>query len=359
MDFDPKKNYYELLWVSESATTDEIKKAFKKAAIKHHPDKQWWDQKKFQEVNEAHQVLSDEKKRQQYDYYRKNWVDPSAFGGFGWWADFWWFGGWGFDFDIWDLLGWMFGGGGWFDGFWWSSRGKWNRNGEDIKIAVEISFEDSFLWVNKKVSYNKFSKVSGVEERTCSVCSGRGKVTKQMSTPFWVVQTQAACDHCGWAGKQYFKNGKEIWNFWLEKDKETVEVKVPGGIKDGTFIKFTGKWNAWIWTWHDGDLFIRIDVASSNIYERKWDNIYVKANVSIFDLVLWWEISVDHPEWKMKVKVPKWTQIHDMIKIASKWFWEKWLFAKKWDMYIIPKLDIPKKLSKEEEKLRSQLKKMK
>jgi len=107
MDFDPKKNYYDILWVGESASTDEIKKAFRKLAIKHHPDR-WWSKEKFQEINEAYQVLSDEKKRWQYDAFRKWWFT----GWFGWWqwgfdfGNFWWFWNWWVDIDLGDLLWW-------------------------------------------------------------------------------------------------------------------------------------------------------------------------------------------------------------------------------------------------------------
>ena len=131
MDFDPKKNYYDVLWVSESATTDEIKKAFRKLAIKHHPDR-WWSKEKFQEINEAYWVLSDEKKRGQYDAFRKSWF--TWWFGWGWWwfdfGGFGWFGNWAsVDFDIWDLLWWIFG---WWFGWWWTRV----RNWEDLKKII-------------------------------------------------------------------------------------------------------------------------------------------------------------------------------------------------------------------------------
>ena len=124
MDFDPKKNYYEILGVSENATADEIKKTFRKEAVKHHPDR-WWSKEKFQEINEAYQILSDEQKRQQYDMYRKG-----GFWGGAWGFDFWGFGWGGAQFDFWDigdLLGGMF----WW--FWGGSRARRKTKWDDLE----------------------------------------------------------------------------------------------------------------------------------------------------------------------------------------------------------------------------------
>ena len=160
MDFDVKKNYYDILGVKEDASQEEIKKAFKKAAVKHHPDR-GGDKKKFQEMNEAYQVIGDEKKKGQYDAYRKGGF--SWFDGQGW---FWWFGGGGqsgvdfWDFDIGDIMGGIFGGG---FGWWW--RKKSTQGGEDIQVAIDIIFEESYLGVTKKVAYSRMKKVAGAEEK--------------------------------------------------------------------------------------------------------------------------------------------------------------------------------------------------
>lgn len=353
MDFDVKKNYYDILGVKEDASAEEIKKAFKKAAVKHHPDR-WGDKKKFQEMNEAYQVIGDEKKKWQYDAYRKGGFDPSGF---------WWFGGqggfggqWDFnfwDFDIGDLMGGIFGG-----GFGWWSRKKWTQGGEDIQVAIDITFEESYTGVTKKIAYSRLKKVVGAEEKTCETCKGHGRVTQQVQTPFGVMQSQWACPKCGGSGKIYTKDGKVLANGWLEKVKETLEVKIPAAIKPGAYIKFADKGDESS-SHHIGDFYIQINVVTSRLYERKADNLYVKANISIYDMVLWWEIMVDHPEGKLKIKVPKGTQVGDMIKIGGKGFGTGGVFSRKGDLYVIPQVEIPKKLSKEQEKLRSELKKNK
>ncbi|PJA49288.1 MAG: molecular chaperone DnaJ [candidate division SR1 bacterium CG_4_9_14_3_um_filter_40_9] len=350
MDFDTKKNYYEILGVGEDASAEEIKKAFKKAAVQHHPDK-GGDKKKFQEANEAYQVLGDEKKKGQYDAMRKGGYSGGGAGGF----DFGGFGGDGGvdfgDIDLGDIMGNFFGGG--FDG---GGRGRRKSTvGEDVKVAINITFEEGYLGTSKKVAYGRLVKVKGVQERTCATCNGHGVVTQQAHTPFGVMQTQGACPTCGGAGKTFIKGGKEFKNGGLEKQREIIEVKIPAAIKDGSYIKFTGKGNEGM-SGQSGDLYVRIDIASSKFYERRGDNLYIHINITIFDLILGGEVGVNHPEGKIKVKIPKGTQIGDMVKVSGKGFGIGGLFHKRGDMFLVTKVEIPKKLSKEQEKMWNELK---
>lgn len=309
-DFDPQKNYYDILWVSENASEDEIKKAFRKQAMQHHPDK-WGDQEKFKTINEAYQVIGDTQKKQQYDSIRKGGFGWGWFGGF-WqqWGGFGWFGdgatfqfGWGDINDIFgDLIWWFFGWG------WFSNR---PRKWDDIEIQLNISFEQAYEWLKKDITYTK------------------------------VVEYDAQTRH-------------------LKEAQETVNVEVPAGIQMGQYLKFNMKWNAWRNGWPAWDLYIKIFVKPSNQYERDGDNIVVTADVSLVDLVLGTEVVVAHPQWKIDVKIPKWTQVYDIVKISGKWFpklgkW--WVFsAKYWDLHVKLRVSVPKKLSKEHEKLWKQLK---
>ena len=347
MDFDPSKDYYKSLWISESASQDEIKKAFRKLAMQYHPDKAGWDKARFQEVNEAHGVLSDEKKKAQYDMYRKWWWGMgwfgwwfSGFGGFGWWV------GW-FEVDLGDVMDQFF----WW-GRWWSRW--WAQAGEDVQLSLDISFEDAYLWTDKKIQFSRKIKVEWAQEEECPTCKGRGRVTQQSQTIFGMMQTQNICPTCQWSGKLYTKNGKKIPG-GLETATEEIEVKVPAGIKDGVYMRYSGKWDFWLGWWTPWDLYVQVRIKASSYYKRQWDDLYITVDMSIFDLVLGKEITVTHPEWPLTVKIPKGTQITDKIRVTKKWFWESGLFSKRWDMYIIPKLHIPKKLSKEQEKLWEQL----
>lgn len=128
-------------------------------------------------------------------------------------------------------------------------------------------------------------KVTGAQEKTCDVCKGHGSVVQQIQTPFGVMQSQAACRNCGGSGKLYTKDGKLLANGGLEKVKEIVEMKIPAGINPGAYMKFAGKGDESS-AHHVGDLYIQINVVRSKLYERKDDNLYVKTNVSIFDMVL-------------------------------------------------------------------------
>lgn len=349
MDFDPQKNYYDILWVSEDANADEIKKAFRTWAVKHHPDKKGWNTEEFQKINEAYQVLWDEAKKSQYDMYRKWWYGGGWFwwGGFGGFWDFWWFG-WG-SVDLWDLV---------WDLFWWWFGGGWRskvRRWDDIQLWFRITFDESYHGVEKVVSYNRLVKAEWVKEVKCSTCAGRGKVNQQTQTPFGVMQVQTACPTCGWIWSEYTKDGKKLNNGWLESHEETLEVKVPAWIKDEVYIKFSWKGNVGFGDAPAGDLYLKIMITPSDKYTRKWDDLYVNASVSVFDMVLWWEITVDHPDGKVKVAIPKGTQVWDKIRMKKKGFGEKWMFGGGGDMYIIPKMEIPKRLSKEQEKGWSEL----
>ncbi len=356
-DFDPKKDYYEILWVSEDASQDEIKKAFKKLAVKLHPDRPGGDTAKFQAVNEAHGVLSDEKKRQQYDMIRKWWFGGMwgmGWGGFDFGGFQWWWGG--FDFggvDLWDIVGNIFGGG--FGGGRTRRPSKW----ADIKHQLEISFEESFLGVEKKIAYTRMEVVKWAQSETCSECHGKWATVQQVQTPFGTMQTQNTCPVCEWTGKIYKKDWKKLPNGWLEQHKETITVKIPAGIENGVYIKYAGKWHAGPGGTPTGDLFIQIHIKNSPIYTRKNNDLYIKHNVSLFDLVLWWTVEVIHPEGKLKIKIPKWTQIGDLVKISGKGFGASWIFNHKWNLYIDPQVHIPKRLSKDQEKLWKKLRDMK
>ncbi len=352
MDFDPKKDYYKILWVSEDATEDEIKKAFRKAAIKYHPDKKGWNKEKFQEVNEANQVVWDTQKRQQYDSYKKGWF--WGFGGAGWMWGAWWFGGWGwatFDFgDLWDIMGGMF-------GWWWFwGQAQWSKRWDDLKKKITITFDESYLWVTKKITYSRLKVVEWADQKTCESCNGSGRVVKQIQSPFGVMQTQAACPVCGWSGSSYFKDGVKLSDWWLEDVKEVLDIKVPAWIKTDVYLKYSGKGDEWENGMPAGDLYLQINVTSNKNYIRKWDDIYVTQEVSIFDLVLWWEYEIKHPTGKIKIKIPKGTQVDDKIKVGGKWFGTWWILSRNGDMFIIPNLKIPRRLSKEDEKLWKKLK---
>jgi molecular chaperone DnaJ len=206
-----------------------------------------------------------------------------------------------------DLIGNIFNGG--FGGFGGAGSNARVVQGEDLKKVIEISFEDSFLGTEKKISYERLQKVAGVKEEVCTACKGRGKITQAAQTMFGTFQTQVVCPTCHGYGKLFTKDGKTLSNGGLEAQKETITIKIPAGIKDDAFIKYPHKGNAGIGDAPEGDLYLKIRVLPHTKYRRKENDLYVNAELSLFDMVLGGEIEVAHPEGKMIVKIPKGTQI--------------------------------------------------
>lgn len=308
-DFDPQKNYYDILGVAEGATEDEIKKAFRKQAMQHHPDK-GGDQEQFKKINEAYQVIGDAQKKQQYDAVRHGNYGGGFWGwGQGWFGGFGWFGdGANFQFgggdmnDIFgDLIGGIFGGGG------FSNR---PRKGDDVELQLNVSFEQAYTGLTKEITYQK------------------------------VTEFDPQSRH-------------------MIQSNDTVTAELPAGIATGQYLKFTGKWHAGRNGGPAGDLYIKIYVKPSAQYERQGDDIVAVAEVSIVDLVLGTEVTVSHPETKMSVKIPKGTQVTDIVKVSGKGFpklGKGGVFGSKHgDLLVKLRVSVPKKLSKEHEKLWKEL----
>ncbi len=349
LDFDPNKNYYDILGVSESADADEIKKAYRKWAMKYHPDRNRGDdsaEEKFKEINEANEVLSDSSKKQQYDAFRSWWW---GFGWFWWWGFGWgWF--WGTQFwwvDLGDLIWGMF--------WWWGSRRGWPQRGDDLILQLTISFEDSYHGLKKDISYARLVKAEWVEEKTCAQCNGSWMIAQQVRTPFWVMQSQAGCPTCEGAGKEYYKDGNKLEHGGLEEQKESISVNIPAWIKSWSKIRYPGKGNGWLHGWPEGDLYIKILVRWSDVWRREGNHLLTDIDISIFDAVLWGEVEVKHPEGPVKVKIPKWLQVGENIRVSWKWFGEKKLLSSWGDMVVVPNIKIPKRLSKDQEKLWKEL----
>lgn len=259
--------------------------------------------------------------------------------------------------DLGDLIGNVFNNFGGFGGGGAAAR-RQVMQGEDLKRVIEISFEESFLGVEKKISYTKLQKVEGVKEEVCKECGGKGRISQQVQTMFGVMQAQNTCPTCQGYGKIFTKDGKPLANGGLEETTATLEIRIPAGIRDDAYLKYAGKGNAGIGDAPEGDLYLKIRVLPSNKYQRKDEDLYVKAEISLFDVVLGGEIEVSHPEGKLIVKIPKGTQIGDKVKVNGKGFGTKGLFQSKGDLYVETKITIPKKLSKEEEKLWKELQKL-
>lgn len=358
MDFDPKKNYYEILWVSENATKQEIKKAFRKLAMKYHPDRQSGDEAKFKEINEAHEVLSDDNKRQMYDAYRKWWWGFD----FSWmWG---WFQSWGFDVSdlfwdmFWDLFGWVK-----------SRRQNYDQpqKGEDIVLNLKVKFEDIYSWTEKKIKYKRYvlcnvcngkGEAKDSSPTTCPTCYGTWVVTQTQRTPFGMIQSQTTCPTCRWKWKIWYKACENCNGRWIIIKDEFIKVKIPKWIDSWTKIKMPWMWHYGYKWWTPWDLYISIIIDEKSQRKKSWKNIIVEKDIDVLDAILWWTIDVELPDKSIKIKIPKWLQVWEDIYIS--WYgFKKWegLLHGRWDLIIKPKIKIPKILSKKEKELYEQIKK--
>lgn len=320
-----KRDYYEVLGVGKTASDDELKKAFRKKAIEHHPDK-GGDEAKFKEVNEAYEVLKDAKKRQRYDQFGHAGVGSSAAsdgaggnpfgGGFG-----------GFngqnvnidfeDLGLGDIFGSFFGGGG--------SRQRRKARGNDVQTQLDLTFEQAVfgtevelnLNLNDKCSHCKGTTVEpGHEMKTCPTCDGAGQTVRVMRTVLGNIQQAATCDDCKGAGKVPEKVCSVCRGAGVEKKNQKVKLKVPAGVDDGATIRLSGHGEA-IANGPKGDLYVGVRVKAHKKFTREGDLILSEEEVDMVDAALGTEIEVDTVDGPVRMKVPAGTQSGTDFKLSG------------------------------------------
>ncbi|MBQ6825979.1 MAG: molecular chaperone DnaJ [Clostridia bacterium] len=353
-----KRDYYEVLGVDKSASEDELKKAYRKAAKKYHPDLNPGDaeaERNFKEVNEAYEVLSDSEKRSRYDQFGHAGVDPNfgagGAGGYG--------GGFGGDFgDLGDIFSSFFGG-----GFGGGRRNNPNapRRGNDIAASVNISFEEAAKGCEKTVKVTKIDTCkecggSGAEKgtttKTCPVCHGTGQVTTAQRTPLGMFQTQKVCDHCHGSGKVIEKPCKTCSGKGRIRHTVEQKVKIPAGIDDGQVINLRGGGDAGVNGGPAGDLRINVNVRPHPIFERRGYDVYCEIPITFTQAALGAEIIVPTLDGKVKFTIHEGTQPGDEFKLKGKGV-QRLNYNGKGDQYVKITVEVPKDLSKaQKEKLR-------
>lgn len=321
-----KRDYYEVLGVSKDASADEIKKAFRKLAVKYHPDKEGGDETKFKEVNEAYEVLKDQQKRQRYDQFGHAGVGGASGGGGGFSGNpFEGFGGFDgqnihFDFGdggLGDIFGQFFGGG--------SSRQRGPRRGRDIEATVQLTFEEAVFGVEEKITLDmddecEHCKGSTVEPgyslKTCDVCKGAGQQTRVMNTMFGAIQQAVTCENCHGKGKVPEKVCTVCRGKGTQRKKQTVTLKVPAGIDDGATIRLKERGEA-IGDGARGDLYVHIRVQAHKKFTREGDLILSEEHVSMVDAALGTEIDVETVDGTVRMKVPAGTQSGTDFKLTG------------------------------------------
>jgi molecular chaperone DnaJ len=319
-----KRDYYEILGISKDASADEIKKAFRKAAVKYHPDKEGGDETKFKEASEAYEVLKDAQKRQRYDQFGHAGVGGNGGGGAGG-NPFEGFGGFGgqnvhFDFgngDLGDIFGSFFGGG--------STREQGPRRGRDVETAIDLTFEDAIFGVEKELhlslddecSHCKGSTVEpGYEMKTCPTCQGSGQQQRVMNTIFGAIQQSVTCPTCRGRGKVPEKVCTVCKGSGTQKTRQTVKIKVPAGIDDGSTIRLQERGEA-VADGRKGDLYVHIRVKPHKHFTREGDIILSEEHVNMVDAALGTEIDVDTVDGPVRMKIPAGTQSGTDFKLSN------------------------------------------
>ena len=329
-----KRDYYEVLGVSKSASPDEIKKAYRILAKKYHPDANPGDktaEAKFKEASEAYAVLSDPDKKKAYDTYGHAAFDPnsaagsaSGFGGFD-------FGSMDFSDIFSDLFGGAFGGGS-FGGF--SSFGGGNgrrstrpRQGESLRTRVSITFDEAMKGCTKQVTIPYLEECSschgsgakaGTSPVTCGHCGGRGQVTVQQRTPFGIMQSVSTCPECNGTGKVIKDKCPSCNGTGYNKVQKTFEVKVPAGIDNGQSVRLSGAGNPGENGGPRGDLLVSISVAQHPILKRQGVNIFSTVSIDYPTAVLGGEIKVKTADGDVLLTIKPGTQSDTKMRLKGK-----------------------------------------
>ncbi len=359
------KDYYKVLGVEKSASTDEIKKAFRKLAHKYHPDKKTGDEAKFKEVNEAYQVLGNETKRKQFDQFGSDFEQQGGFGGGMNWEDFMHAtrsGGGGFQggnfggIDLGDIFGDMFGFGG--------GRGRsQTQRGRDVQIDVEISFREAVFGTEKSVKLMKRNacdvcKGSGAEpgsnHKTCPECKGNGQVRHIQQTILGAIQSAATCGTCAGTGQVAEKQCKHCGGDGAVRSESEMKIKVPAGIDDGSTLRISSKGEHPGTGGAAGDLYVRVHVKSEKGYERHGDDIYTQVHISMMQAALGDHIHIDTLDGSKKLNIPSGTQSYQKFRLKGLGV-TRLQSNKRGDQYVEIIVDIPKKLSHKAKKLLEEL----
>lgn len=316
----PKRDYYEVLGVGKDASADEIKKAFRRLAVQHHPDKEGGDETKFKEINEAYEVLKDQSKRQRYDQFGHAGVGGAAGGSpFG--------GGFGgfegqnvnFDFgDLGDIFGSFFGGGP-------AGRSRRPNRGRDVEIQIELSFEEAVFGVEREIKLDiedvcehcKGKTVEpGYELKTCETCKGAGQVVNVMRTIFGNIQQAAVCPTCKGAGKIPEKPCSVCHGKGTKRKDQKLTLKIPAGVDDGATVRLRDRGEATAGG-AKGDLYVHLRVKAHKKFTREGDLILSEEHISMVEAALGTEIDVGTVDGEVRMKVPAGTQSGTDFKLSG------------------------------------------
>ena len=357
-----KRDYYEVLGVDKNASAEEIKKAYRKMAIKYHPDKNPGDkeaEEKFKEAAEAYSVLSDADKKARYDQFGHAGVEgsgPDFSGGFGNLNDI-----------LNDLFGGAFGGGfGGFSGFgggFGGQRGQRQQRvyrGRDIRVRVKLTLEEIAKGVEKEISIEKnvpCSECGGKgaknssDIKTCPACQGSGQVQRVVNSFLGQTVTYSTCQQCGGEGKIISNPCRSCNGTGLVRKRETIKVKIPAGVESGMQLTLQGEGHAAKNNGINGDLLVVIEEHEHANLKREGNNLYYTKVISVVDAMLGAEVSIPCLDGDYKIKVDAGTQSGEVVRLRGRGLPSVNGYGGTGDLYVKIAVWIPKKLSKEEKEI--------
>lgn len=348
-----KRDYYEVLGVSRNATGAEIKKAYRKLALKFHPDKNEGDpaaEDKFKEAAEAYEILSNAEKKQRYDQYGH--AGMGGAGGFG--------GGGGMNMDdIFSQFGDIFGGGG-GGGFGGGSFGGGGRSrprvvrGTNLRVKMKLTLQEIAEGVHKKIKVNKLVNADGVTYKDCQTCDGTGRITRVAQTFLGAMQTQSACNTCQGAGKMIDKKPSGADAHGLIRKEEVIEIDIPAGVEDGMQLSVSGKGNAGPFDGIAGDLIVVVEEVSNPDLRRDGEHLHYDAYVNFVDAVIGESIEIPTVSGKAKIKVEPGTQSGKVLRLKGKGLPVLQGYGSG-DLFVHINVWTPKKVSKEEKAILEKL----
>lgn len=310
-----KRDYYEVLGISKGASADEIKKAYRKMALKYHPDKNPGDkeaEEKFKEAAEAYEVLSDDNKKARYDQYGH--AGMGGAGGFGGG-----FGGGGMNMeDIFsqfgDIFGGQFGGGGFGGG----SAQRQQLRGSNLRVRIKLNLEEIVSGTQKTIKVKKMKLAPGATSKTCGTCNGSGVQVKVMNTMFGQMQTQTHCGTCQGIGKVADKIPAGANSQGLIKDDVEVTINIPAGAREGIQLNVRGKGNDAPFGGTPGDLLVVVEEETDSAIKREGDNLHQELYISFAEAALGTQKEITTVGGKVKIKVDPGTQSGKILRLNGK-----------------------------------------
>ncbi|MGZ3918847.1 MAG: molecular chaperone DnaJ [Bacteroidia bacterium] len=352
-----KRDYYEILGIAKNAGEDDIKKAYRKLAIKYHPDKNPDDkqaEERFKEAAEAYEVLSNPDKRQRYNQFGHAGVSGNGGGGYG--------GGMNMD-DIFSQFGDIFGGA--FGGFGGSSQrgGRRVNRGSNLRVKVKLNLHEIAHGVEKKIKVNKYvacktcsgSGAKSGQYETCKMCNGTGVFTRVQQTILGAMQTQTTCTACGGEGRIIKDKCHTCHGDGIVRDEEVITINIPAGVAEGMQLSMQGKGNAAPRGGINGDLLIAIEEEEHPFLKREGNHLIYSLSVSFPDAALGTSVEIPTVDNKVKIKIDAGTQGGKVLRLKGKGLPDVNGYGKG-DLLIEISVYTPTHLNNEEKKIIEQLK---